>query len=82
MTEECTENIGEVKIADENERICSKTICVILTVIVLAISIGNGTYFCLFSLALKKVVTPIKFGTYSMELRSNNNLINSVTMNI
>ena len=63
LTEECTENIGEVKIADESERVCSHRICVVLTVIVLAISIGIGTYFCLFSFALKKDVTRIKFGT-------------------
>ena len=32
--EECTKNIDEVKIADENECVCSCTICVVLA--------GNG----------------------------------------
>ena len=62
-TEECTENIDEVKIADENECVCSYTICVALMVIVLAISIGIGAYFISFSLVLKKKdITCVKFG--------------------
>ena len=44
-SEECTENIDEVKTADENECVCSYTICVILAVIDLAISIGIGACF-------------------------------------
>ena len=43
--EECTENIDEVKIANENECVCSYTICVVLAVIALTISIGIGAYF-------------------------------------
>ena len=42
--EECTENIDEVKIADENKCLCSCTICVALAVIALAISIVFGAY--------------------------------------
>ena len=63
LTEECTENIDEVKIADENECVCSYTICVILAVIALAISIGIGAYFAYSRWYLKKDVTRIKFGT-------------------
>ena len=44
-TEECTENIDEVKNADENECVCSYTICVALIVIALAIRTGIGAYF-------------------------------------
>ena len=44
-TEECTENIDEVKNSDEDECVCPYTICVALTVIALAISIGIGAYF-------------------------------------
>ena len=49
--EECTENIDEVKVAEMvlfehgNECVYSYTICVILAVIVSAISIGIGAYF-------------------------------------
>ena len=42
LVEECTENIDEVKIADENEYVCSYIICLVLVVITLAISIGIG----------------------------------------
>ena len=56
LVAECTENIDEVKIAEitsmemrsaghENVCVCSYTICVILAVIALAISIGIGAYF-------------------------------------
>ena len=60
---ECTENIDAVKIADENGCVCSYTICLVLTVIALAISFGIATYFCLLSLVLKKDVTRVTFGT-------------------
>ena len=49
-----TENIDKVEIDDENECLCSYITCVVLTVIALAISIGIGDYFILFSLVLKK----------------------------
>ena len=62
FAEECTENIDEVKIADENECVCSYTICVILAVIALAISIGIGAYFAYSRWYLKQDVTHIKFG--------------------
>ena len=51
LVEECTENIDEAKITGmtlfehENECVCSYTICVVLAVIVLIISIGSGAYF-------------------------------------
>ena len=51
LVEECTENIDEAKITrmalfeHKNECVCSYTICVVLAVIVLTISIGIGAYF-------------------------------------
>ena len=51
LTEECTENIDEVKLArvalfeHVNESVCSCTVCIVLTVIGLTVSIGIGTYF-------------------------------------
>ena len=43
--EECTENIDEVKIANEKECVCSYAICIILAVIALEIGTGIGAYF-------------------------------------
>ena len=74
LVAECTENIDEVKIAEitstelhssvhENVCVCSYTICVILAVIALAISIGIGAYFAYSRWYLKKYVTRIKFDT-------------------
>ena len=45
LTEEGTENINEVKIADENKCVFSYTICIVLAVIALEIRIGIGAYF-------------------------------------
>ena len=51
LVEEFTENIDEVKIAGmalfehENKCVCSYTICVVLAVIVLTISVGIDAYF-------------------------------------
>ena len=51
LVEECTENVEEVKIAGMaliehgNECACFYTVCVVLAVIALTISIGIGTYF-------------------------------------
>ena len=42
LVEECTENIDEVKSADQNESVCSYIICFVLVVIALAISIEIG----------------------------------------
>ena len=72
LVTECTENIDEVKIAEitstelhsaghENVFVCSYTICVILAVIVLAISIVVGADFAYSHWYLKKDVTGIKF---------------------
>ena len=44
-------------------RVRCYTICVVLTVIALAISIGIGVLFCLFSLLLRNDVTHVKFAT-------------------
>ena len=72
LIEECTENIDEVKIAKMalfehgNDRVCSYTICVILAVIALTISIGIGTYFAYKYMNhwyLQKDFIRIKFGT-------------------
>ena len=46
----------------ENVCVCSYTICVILAVIALAISIGIGAYFAYSRWYLKQDVTHIKFG--------------------
>ena len=60
FAEECTENIDEEKIAGialferGNERVCYYTICVVLTVIVLTISIGISIYFVYSRWYLKK----------------------------
>ena len=54
LVEECTKNINEVKIAGmalfehENECVSSYTICAVLAVIALTISIGIGAYFVYF----------------------------------
>ena len=61
--EECTENVKEVKIVDENECVCSYTICVILAMLVLTISIGIGAYFVYSRWYLKRDVICVKFGT-------------------
>ena len=51
LTEECTENIDETKLAGValvehlNECVCSYTVCIVLAVIVLTVSIGIGAYF-------------------------------------
>ena len=67
-TEECTENIDQVKITrmdlfeHENECVYSCTIFVVLTVIVLIISIGIRCLFCLISLVLKNVTRDKELG--------------------
>ena len=51
LTEECTENIDGAKLArvalfeHVNESACCCTVCIVLTVIGLTVSIGIGTYF-------------------------------------
>ena len=51
LTEECTENINEAKLAGialfvhANESVCSYTACVVLAVIALTASIGIGAHF-------------------------------------
>ena len=51
--EECTENVKEVKIADENECVCSYTICY-LGCTSLNNQHWNWRLFCSFSMVLKK----------------------------
>ena len=60
--EECTEKNWWSK-NYENKCICSYTVCVVLTVTALAISIGTGTYFAYSCWYFKKDVTRINFGT-------------------
>ena len=73
---ECSENIDEVKIAKktstelhsvwhENVCVCSQTLCVILAVIALAISIGISAYFAYSRWYLKKDITRVKFRTHA-----------------
>ena len=60
LVKECTEDVDEVKIAGitlfehEKERVCFYTICVVLVVIALKISVGIGAYF-LYSRFAKKI---------------------------
>ena len=72
LIEECTQNIDEVKIAEMalfehgNEYVYPHTICVILAVIALTISIGIGAYFACKYMNhwyLKKDVFRFKFVT-------------------
>ena len=66
LVEECTENIDEAKIAGmalSEHGNDSYTICVVLVVIALPISIGIGAYFIYSCWYLKNDVTHIKFGT-------------------
>ena len=72
LIEKCTENIDEVKIAEMalfehgNECVYSYTICVILAVIILRISIGIGAYFAYKYMNhwyLKTDAICVKFGT-------------------
>ena len=69
LVEECTENIDEVKIAGMalfehgNECVCSYTICVVLAVIALPISIGIAAYFAYSRWYLKKDITRVRFDT-------------------
>ena len=72
LVEECTENIDEVKIIEmalfehRNECVCSYTICVILAVIALTISIGTGAYLgykYINHWYLKKYFIRVKFGS-------------------
>ena len=79
-TEECTESIDEVKIAQMalfeygDECVRSYTICVILAVIALTISIEIGAYFACSRWYLKKDVTCVKLIARTQWKRSNNNL--------
>ena len=70
-TEECTENVDEVKTLGkalfENEWVCSYTVCVVLAVIALTISIRIGAYFvyCKYVIIVIKrlflnIIIPIK----------------------
>ena len=51
LTEECTENIDETKLTGValfehvNECVCSYTVCIVLAVIVLTVSIGISAFF-------------------------------------
>ena len=69
LIEECTGNSDEVKIAEialfqhENECVYSYTICVILALIALTISIGISAYFLYSRWYLKEDVIRVKFGT-------------------
>ena len=61
--EECTEKIDEVKNAAENECVFSYIICVVFTVIALAIIIVISAYFVYSHWHLKEDITRVTFGT-------------------
>ena len=69
LIEKCTKNVEEVKISKMallergNEWVCSYTICIVLAIIALAISIRVGAYFVFSRWYLKKDVIRIKFVT-------------------
>ena len=62
FAKECTKNVEEVKIACENECVCSYTICIVLVVIALEISVGIGACFVYSRWYIKKDITRVKFG--------------------
>ena len=62
LVEECSENIDEAKLTEIalfehwNECVCSYTVCIVLAVIALTVSIGVGAYFPLnTSVVIKKM---------------------------
>ena len=62
LVEECSENIDEAKLTKTalfehgNECVCSYTVCIVLAVIALTVSIGVGAYFPLnTSVVIKKM---------------------------
>ena len=70
LTEECTENVEEVKIAkitstkNENKHKCSScTLYIALFSIPFTINVGIARYFLYFHWYLKKDATRVKFGT-------------------
>ena len=70
LTEECIENVEEVKIAkiteteDENKHKCSScTLCIVLFSVIFTVNIGISSYFLYFHWYLKKDATCVKFGT-------------------
>ena len=60
-TEECSENVEEVKTAGENECVCSYLICIVLAAIAVGISVGIGAYFVSSRWSIKKDITCVKF---------------------
>ena len=70
LVEECTENVGEVKLAkitlaeNESKHKCSScTQYIVLFSIIFTVNVGIGTYFIYFHWYLKKNVTRVKLGT-------------------
>ena len=55
-TEECTENVGEVKSAGGKEHVCSCTTCIAMAGIALGISIGIGAEFVYSRWYIKKLL--------------------------
>ena len=60
LVEECSENIDEAKLTEIalfehwNECVCSYTVCIVLAVIALTVSIGLGAYFTYKHISLNK----------------------------
>ena len=71
LVEEYAEKIDEAKIAEitlfqhGNECVCSYTICAVLAVVVLTISIGIGFCFVYSRWYLKKDITRVKSSTHT-----------------
>ena len=66
-----SKNAGMALFEHGNECVCSYTVCVVLAVIALTISIEIGTYFAYKYMNhwyLKKNVTCIKFGTHTQTI--------------
>ena len=61
-TNNVLKNFEEVKIAGENECVCSYLICIVLAVIAVGISVGIGAYFVCSRWYIKKDITHVKFG--------------------
>ena len=67
LVKECTENIEEIKLIEnehENENKCSSWILyIVLILIILSINIGIGIYFVYSHWYLKKDIPRVKFNT-------------------
>ena len=84
---DCTEDIDEVKIAEitsaghENVCVCSYTIYVVLTVMILTISIGIGAYFAYSRLYVLRLAHVLNEIALKQQFNENNSIeCNSVEL--